>query len=166
MANVRLLQAGSEKGRGLDARMFIVSYNGPASYAVGGDSFVPSDIGLTNFLFVDITGAGGYVCEYDYTNQKIKWYRDAGATAHTHTGPSHNHNLLLTGGQAAGNALQYSGTQIGSTVAGNVTDTAAVQAGGTGATGSTTPNGPAALPEVIAGINLSAQSLRILIFGQ
>lgn len=45
------------------------------SYPTGGESFTPADVGLSEFLFVDIQndadGTLGFSFEYDYTAQTI-----------------------------------------------------------------------------------------------
>lgn len=58
-------------------------YTGPASYATGGDAFLPADVKLGS---IDVLTLGNpvnatvvVVAEYDYTNLKVKWYDMAGA---------------------------------------------------------------------------------------
>lgn len=77
---IRVIQRGSELGRSLPSIPVIVQYQGPTAYVTGGDALAPSVIGLSEIHFVDITGGGGYVCEYDYTAGKIKFYRQTAAT--------------------------------------------------------------------------------------
>lgn len=58
-------------------------YTGPASYATGGDSFLPADVKLGQIDLLRLgnptNGSVVVVVEYDYTNQKVKWYDMAGA---------------------------------------------------------------------------------------
>lgn len=78
---VRVILKGTELGRGLPSIPHIVQYTGPNPYATGGDPLTPAMLGLTEIHFVDVTGAGGYIVEYDYTNQKVKFYRQTAATS-------------------------------------------------------------------------------------
>lgn len=48
-----------------------------SSYPTGGESFTAADIALKNIDFIDITAKGGYVFEFDYTNNKIIVYSGA-----------------------------------------------------------------------------------------
>ena len=45
-----------------------------SSYPTGGESFVPSDVGMREFVDVKIHPTSGFVFEYDYTNEKILVY--------------------------------------------------------------------------------------------
>ena len=72
-----------------------------SSYATGGEAFSPTNVGLEEFLFVEVSFSAGYLFEYDYTNQKIKAYWSPSAAAHTHTIASHGHDISIKGGQAA-----------------------------------------------------------------
>jgi len=43
-----------------------------SSYATGGESLVPGDVGLsTKIEFIEASPADGYVFEYDYSNEKV-----------------------------------------------------------------------------------------------
>jgi hypothetical protein len=50
-----------------------------SSYAYGGESFVPGDVGLSAAHKVHIEPKDGYTFQYDYTNQKIKVFIPAPA---------------------------------------------------------------------------------------
>lgn len=58
-------------------------YTGPASYATGGDAFVPGDVklGQIHFLVANPASNGTdlRLVLYDYTNSKMKWFDLAGA---------------------------------------------------------------------------------------
>jgi len=43
-----------------------------SSYPTGGEELKPATLGLRRFDFVDVPSKGGYVFEFDYTNNKIK----------------------------------------------------------------------------------------------
>ena len=57
-------------------------YTGPASYATGGDAFLPADVKLGQIHFLDLelatNGTVVLLARYDYTNQKVKWFDLAG----------------------------------------------------------------------------------------
>lgn len=67
-----------------------------SSYATGGLSLTPANIGLGVLKRIQFNNDSGYVCAYDYTAQKVLVYQ-AGANL-----PS----VKVTGGQVAGEALQ------------------------------------------------------------
>jgi len=46
-----------------------------ASYPAGGESFTPAMVGLSEFECVTVQNKGGYLLEFDATNQKIKAYQ-------------------------------------------------------------------------------------------
>lgn len=58
-------------------------YTGPASYATGGDPCTPADLGLGKihvFLIEPPTNGTVIVhAVYDYTNETVKWFDEAGA---------------------------------------------------------------------------------------
>lgn len=73
----------TSEGRNLDVtsthRLWVDTYTGPASYATGGDSFVPGDVklGVIDALLFELArNAAGliYGIRYDYTNQMAIWY--------------------------------------------------------------------------------------------
>ena len=78
----------------------------------------------------------GYLFEFDKTNKKIKVFHP------TVTLPAHDHDILITGGQAAGDALQQLAAVVGKTAAGDVTDTTSVQgtSGGAAQAGTEVPD--------------------------
>jgi hypothetical protein len=45
------------------------------TYATNGVAFTPATFGLVRVDYIDIGPAGGYLFEVDYTNSKIKAYR-------------------------------------------------------------------------------------------
>lgn len=65
----------------------ITTVTGDNSYPTGGWALTPSQLGFSNNatdLVVDIIGTGGgFMPEYDYTNQKLKvyWFNYPGAAA-------------------------------------------------------------------------------------
>ena len=59
--------------------MRVMEVTGDSSYPTGGYSMTPANVGLSRILYVDLASAGGYLLEYDYTNQKVKFYRETGA---------------------------------------------------------------------------------------
>lgn len=65
---------------GVSWRVVTVTFD--ASYPTGGYPFAPADAEMTAFVLVDVSHPSGYVCEYDYTNSKIKVFRTA---SHNHT---------------------------------------------------------------------------------
>lgn len=81
------------------------------SYPAGG---YPLDLSarVPNLAGVFVEPRDGYLMEYDYANKKIKVLTPM---------PQHTHDLLLTGGQAAGDALQQLAGVVGKTAAGDVT---------------------------------------------
>lgn len=80
-----------------------------ASYPTGGEAI---SLPLSEVNGMLIENKAGYSFEYDRVNKKVK--------AFTPT-VQHTHDLLLTGGQAAGDALQQLAGVVGKTAAGNVT---------------------------------------------
>lgn len=111
-----------------------------SSYATGGLSLTPANIGLGQIERIQFNNDSGYVCAYDYTAQKVLVYQ-AGANL-----PS----VKVTGGQAAGPGLQIT------------PDSAAGVLGKTTATDRTIPGatfgliaGAASANEVAATTNLS-----------
>lgn len=83
-----------------------------SSYATGGESLTPANIGLGTIERITFNhGEDGYVFKYDYTNQKVMAYRTATLTptgtisAPTFTGSAlaaHAHNILVKGSAAGG----------------------------------------------------------------
>ncbi|RLI16876.1 hypothetical protein DRO41_00255 [Candidatus Bathyarchaeota archaeon] len=56
-------------------------------YHPGGEELKPSTLGLQHFDFVDAPSKGGYIFEFDYTNNKIKvLYPQGGEKVGTHDG--------------------------------------------------------------------------------
>ena len=57
------------------------------SYAAGGESFKPADVGLSSFTFVDpqvdasVAAHAGRVIVYDYVNQKLRAFEEEGVAA-------------------------------------------------------------------------------------
>jgi len=88
-------------------------------------------------VICDGISANGFVPRWDRTAKSIKCFYPTKAitpagsvAAPVFTGSAlaaHDHDVLITGGQAAGEALQQLASVIGKTAAGNVTDTTAVQ---------------------------------------
>jgi len=60
-------------------RVRVATLTFDSSYDAGGESFVPSDVGLASFLAVvplpDSNALGGNVVLYDYTARKLRVYR-------------------------------------------------------------------------------------------
>lgn len=55
------------------------------SYATGGESLTPANIGLGRIDRIQFNPVDGYTIEYDYATQKVKVYTgSAGVAAHTH----------------------------------------------------------------------------------
>ena len=50
-------------------------YGNLGIYATGGVAFTPATFDLSSISQLDVANAGGYVFEWDKTNQKIKAYR-------------------------------------------------------------------------------------------
>lgn len=118
------------------------------SYPTGGEALTAQQFGLTVLDFVLPSPASGYLFEFDHANKKLK--------AFTPT-VQHTHDLLLTGGQAAGDAIQVNATVVGKTAAGNVT-----AAGGVSNIQNKTA---AAATEVADTTNLSAVTVRVIAIG-
>lgn len=57
-----------------DKRVHFVNATFDSSYASGGESLTPSDVGLKSIDYVAPAFNGGYHTEYDHTNQKLKAY--------------------------------------------------------------------------------------------
>lgn len=49
-----------------------------SSYATGGESITPPELGLGQIDFITFTNTTGYKYEFDYTNNKIKSYTSGG----------------------------------------------------------------------------------------
>ena len=144
-----------------------------SSYPTGGESLLPSQIGLAVIDSIDIDAKGGYSFSYDYTNQKLLAYLTPGFTPGgsnsapaftgsalgTHTHALHLNNADVADGasttvNAATNLLgANTGTDI--EVAG-VADTSGV--GGIVAIGAGTPAGTVAAP-TFTGNAVSAAAL-------
>lgn len=59
-----------------------LTFTGPASYVTGGESFTPALAGLEAIThFGSEVSSTGFVCAYDYTNQKVKWFVSGAQTA-------------------------------------------------------------------------------------
>jgi hypothetical protein len=44
-----------------------------SSYPTGGEALLPTDVGLSSKVeFISVSPAGGYIFEYDYSNEKVK----------------------------------------------------------------------------------------------
>lgn len=82
MPTLDLTQFRAEDGSNTKRRTQGI-YTGPASYATGGDAFVPGDIKLGQIDVLSLghptNGSVILLVEYDYTNQKVKWFDLAGA---------------------------------------------------------------------------------------
>lgn len=81
VANIDLTQYRAEDVRSTK-RVISGIYTGPASYVTGGDPFLPADVKLGQIHFVDwelaTNGTVVLLVNYDYTNQKVKWFDLAG----------------------------------------------------------------------------------------
>lgn len=53
------------------------------SYPTGGESVTAAQFGLQSIDMVVLSGSGGYIAEYDYTNNKIKVLTPAAPHSHT-----------------------------------------------------------------------------------
>lgn len=66
-------------------RVKIVKVTFDNSYASGGESFTPADVGMAAFdlvlVSVDANALGGYVVQYDYTAQKLRVFEEEAAAA-------------------------------------------------------------------------------------
>ncbi len=77
-ANVDFTKFRGEDGSNTKRRMQAI-YTGPASYATGGDPFLPADIKLGQIDYLDLGTATdapfttAYTLVYDYVNQTIIW---------------------------------------------------------------------------------------------
>lgn len=118
------------------------------AYPTGGEAITAKQLGLQAIDLVVPSPAGGYVAEWDYTNDKLKVLQPF---------RQHAHDLLLTGGQAAGDALQVNTAVVGKTGAGNVT-----AAGGASNIQNATAN---VASEVANGTDLSTLKVRLLAVG-
>lgn len=67
-----------------------------SSYQTGGMSLTPANIGLGVIGRIFFNPDSGYICSYDYTNQKVQVWVDGGNLP----------TVTVTGGQAAGPGLQ------------------------------------------------------------
>lgn len=80
-ATVDLTQFRAEDVRSTK-RVISGVYTGPASYATGGDPFLPADVKLGQIHFLDwelaTNGSVVLLVNYDYANQKAKWFDLAG----------------------------------------------------------------------------------------
>lgn len=85
------------------------------SYTNGGESFGKNDapIGsIERVTIVDSVTSNGFSIRFDEATGKFRAFYPTG---------SHSHDVLLTGGQTAADALQVSSGVIGKVAAGNVT---------------------------------------------
>lgn len=55
-------------------RVAFVDITGPASYTTGGEALAPADIGFSQDIFFLVGEGGGYILQYDRTNDKILYY--------------------------------------------------------------------------------------------
>jgi hypothetical protein len=151
--------------------------DGALTYPAGGVPVDKGKLGCPNViesLTVYDSGTSGYRWTYDRANEKLVAVQTDAASAHTHTGPSHSHDLLIKGGQAAAGTAavaHYATDILGKEAATDATITAAaaatkggVQAGGTGNTGSggAVSAAPLAQPSTVA---IAAQTLRCEVVG-
>jgi len=127
------------------------SITGDASYTTGGYAFTPANIGLGVIDFVEFDNASGNVAFYNASTGKIQFFVDGGNL------PS----VTVTGGQAAGPALQIT------------PDSNAGVLGKTAATTRTIPGAtfgltavPSSLVEVGATTNLSAVTVHGRAYGR
>lgn len=130
------------------------------SYPTGGYSFPASlvKLGVIEYMAPIMCpktsdGSKTLFAQYNYSTGKLQFYWEAGAAV----APA---NLLITGGQAAGVAIQVTPDSnagvLGKTTAGNITIPVSIGGGAAGQIG----------PEVDNGTDLSAYSGRGLVFGR
>lgn len=93
-------------------RLRIVAVTFDNSYPTNGEAIAPSDVDLQTIDHIMCEQPSGYQVQYDRTALKLVVRNPM---------PAHTHDLLLTGGQAAGDAVQVLATVVGKTGAGNVT---------------------------------------------
>lgn len=117
-------------------------------YPTGGEAVPAGQFGLSVLDFVLPSPSGGYLAEYDHANQKLKAFNPM---------PQHSHDLLLTGGQAAGDAVQQLAGVLGKTAAGNVT--------AAGGASNIQNRAASAAAEVANGTDLSAVTFRVVAIG-
>lgn len=64
-------------------RRWVLGYTGPSSYATGGDSMTPEDVGMGKiFAVLGLTITNGtltYIGWYNRSTEKIMWFDMAGA---------------------------------------------------------------------------------------
>lgn len=58
-----------------NTEMRIIQITGDSSYPTNGWALTPANLRLSTIDFISVPAAGGIVFEYDYTNQKLKAYR-------------------------------------------------------------------------------------------
>lgn len=151
--------------------------DGVLTYPAGGVPIFKASLHCPNViesLTVYDSGTSGYRWSYDRTNEKLVAVQTDAAAAHVHTGPSHAHDLLIKGGQAASttnNTAHYATDILGKEAATDATIAGAdsatkggVLAGGTGNTGSggAVSAAPLAQPSTVA---IAAQTLRCEVVG-
>lgn len=89
------------------------------SYPTGGESLTPEMLGLARIQHINIEGKGGYLFEYDYTNEKIKALYPTSITSTTGTvnnalGYATGANAFIT--DTAGHHGVEVGSEVGNTV--------------------------------------------------
>lgn len=116
------------------------------SYATGGESITPTDLGLSAFLFVLVEeDADGYVVKFDRTNNKLMAFRNPAIAA----------NIAFTAEvvtNAVGVAAAGANLQSGAGGPTATTNAPVTQAAGT-------------LAEVANAVDLSAVTVRVVAFG-
>jgi|SRR5262245_28634247 len=77
-----------------------------SSYASGGESLLPADIGLSTILFTNFAPRSGFSFEYDYTNQVLKVFVQG--AAHATAGAVTMDDYAVTAGPGVSSGISIS----------------------------------------------------------
>lgn len=128
-----------KRDKNLNQRLTYADVTFDSSYATGGESLTPAQLGLTVIDFFEVDSNPGYLFKYDYTNQKLKAYFTTAAVTGTLAATVASGATPVTSGSANGTGIV--------TLAGNPAIAAAAGA------------------EVTASTNLSTLTIRVKVTG-
>lgn len=152
--------------------------DGALTYPSGGIPLTKAKLGcpVTIDELVLVDGANyGYVWDYDAANLKLRIQQAPAATAHTHSVPTHTHDLFLKNADqadAANNRVNAAANKLGANTGGNLTvtgvaDTSAsggIVAVAAGTSGSASSLAAAKLA-TLGNVAVAAQTLKIRVVG-
>lgn len=154
--------------------------NATLTYPAGGVPLLKGSLGcayVIDSLVIEDKGGSGYSIDYDKVNAKIRMFQaPAISGGHTHSVPSHTHNLFLKDADqlnGATTAVNAAPNKLGANTGSDITVTGVAGTSGSGGivavaagtSGSNSTVQAASALSEITGVAIAAQTLKITVIG-